>query len=64
MTLTVKVGSVFRYGTWGDDTYFDADEEYETEAQNIEDATSNLESQYNGVYNIYETLEGIVACVY
>jgi len=64
MTLIVKVGYVFRSGTWDNNTYFESDEEYESEAQNMEDAESKLESQYNGVYNIYESPIGIVACVY
>ena len=65
MHAVIKLGSVFKSGSWDDDTYFECDEQWEEETKNIEELTKKLEKEFNGIYDIYTNRKGvIVACVY
>ena len=62
MKLIVKIGNVFRDGTWENETHFEEDERYETETKSIETAQREL-NKFN-IYHIYETGDKIIACVF
>ena len=65
MKAIIKVGTVFKSGSWDNDTYFESDEEYETETKDIETLKKSLNKEYNGIYDIYTKHNGvIVALVY
>ena len=65
MKAIIKLGSVFKSGSWDNDTYFECDEEWEEETENVEQLTKKLKKEFSGVYDIYTKSNGvIVACVY
>ena len=65
MKAVIKLGSVFKSGSWEDDTYFECDEEWEEETENIEKLEKKLKKEFTGIYDIYTKKNGvIVACVY
>lgn len=61
MKLIVKLGTPF-VGDFGDD-YFETDEQWEEETESLEDAISSLEKAFR-IYDIYQSSDKIVACVY
>ena len=64
MKLIVKIGNVFRDGTWENETHFEEDECYETETKSIETAQHLLRQDRFNIYHIYESNNKIIACVF
>ena len=65
MKAVVKIGTVYKTGTWGNETYFESDEEYLIETDDILKLERALRKEYNGIYQIYTKHNGVVvACVY
>ena len=65
MELLVKLGNVFRNGSWEDDTYFECDESWEESCIDKKDAENIIANYGLRIYNMNVNTEKqriVVAC--
>lgn len=61
MKLVIKLGIPYKCGL--DDDYFETDENWVEETQSLEAAKSRLKKEFR-IYDVYQSKDKIVACVY